>query len=203
MYNKFIEIGDKVKIRSKKWYDEFNDLGGNIGQFVPEMSLYCNKVAQVVNIINDYDYELDIDNGFWDWQDYMFDLSSIFLNFKKKVCNSCENKKLCCDFCSFKKSSFSGFNIGDKVIIKPKDWYVNNEIDNDIQISYCSSIATITDISCSRSENYYRLDISNKIWWPDYMFDLRSYCKSLLNIYCSDCCIYSNGCDECLLNKYK
>lgn len=69
------QIGDKVRIKSKEWYkknkDEDDYIEGVWG-FTSGMSAYCGEVATITQVVDDY-YDIDIDNGKWHWQDFMFE----------------------------------------------------------------------------------------------------------------------------------
>ena len=214
MNNKFIKKGDKIKIRSLDWYNEFKDNNGYVGQFVHEMTEYCGKEAVIVKVLDNINYELDIDNGSWNWQDYMFEPNSIILNFiEKRFCKSCENKNICCDFCLFKgNNNLYNIDIGDKVKVRSSEWFSVNDIMHGGSDSHCdqrlyeNSVSIVTSIlESSTGYHYYTLDVSNDIMWPDYMFDLQSQYEKLLNKYCEHYCIHFNNrirCKECLLSKY-
>ena len=70
-------VGDVVRIKSKKWYDENKNIHGIIGfadgiAICQEMSYYCGKIA-VIEAVSSFFYELDIDNRTYSWNDYMID----------------------------------------------------------------------------------------------------------------------------------
>lgn len=74
------KVGDKVKIKSLDWYNANKDKNGSVNTdaiFIPEMSLHCGKIVEIieVEILKDgsIDYYLDIDNGEYNWTDDMFD----------------------------------------------------------------------------------------------------------------------------------
>lgn len=73
------KVGDKVKIKSLEWYNNSqkseygsvkHDDAGN--SFVPLMIPYCGMEANITEIEGSY-YILDVDNGAWWWQDFMFE----------------------------------------------------------------------------------------------------------------------------------
>lgn len=71
------EVGDKVKIKSKEWYEnnEEKDADGDILcggiYFDHDMRHYCGKSATITGVADTY--SIDIDNGdFW-WTDEMFE----------------------------------------------------------------------------------------------------------------------------------
>jgi len=70
-------IGDKVKIKSIKWYNDNKNEFGDIYvkcNFVSEMKKYCGKDAKITNIFNGFRYRINIDNGKYWWSEPMFDL---------------------------------------------------------------------------------------------------------------------------------
>ena len=69
------KVGDKVKIKSREWYEKNKNIHGDIycgdTRFIADMHRYCCNIATItsVGII----YRLDIDNGKWGWTDEMFE----------------------------------------------------------------------------------------------------------------------------------
>jgi hypothetical protein len=68
-----------VRIRPKEWIDKQDkDIGGSIDRpmksavFSSGMSIYAGKTAEITRINNNC-CKLDIDDGSWIWQDWMFD----------------------------------------------------------------------------------------------------------------------------------
>jgi len=83
-------VGDKVRIKNKKWYDSLKNYSGEInGDIVAfgfniEMSRYCGMVGIITKAIDTFyrdkkrkKYFLDIDHGQWNWSECMFDLYNI------------------------------------------------------------------------------------------------------------------------------
>ena len=70
------KVGDKVKIKSFEWYIKNKDLKGEIGcscqKFVKNMSGYCGDTATIISVLS-HKYTLDIDEGYWAWDDLMFE----------------------------------------------------------------------------------------------------------------------------------
>jgi hypothetical protein len=74
------KAGDTVRIQSQEWIDtQKKDGDGDIHPlvsgnrcFICAMFEYAGKTAKIVAIYSNY-YRLDIDNGDWRWQDWMFD----------------------------------------------------------------------------------------------------------------------------------
>lgn len=68
------KVGDKVRIKSKEWYEENKDESGEIGScgFTEMMQHYCGKVATIVDV-DDYSYLIDLDNGCYFWCDGIFE----------------------------------------------------------------------------------------------------------------------------------
>lgn len=72
------KIGDKVKVKSREWYDENKDEYGTVElsgfpDFVKDMAVFCGKKATIRSRISNT-YGIDIDNGprFF-WTDEMFE----------------------------------------------------------------------------------------------------------------------------------
>lgn len=71
------KIGDKVRIKSREWYDnnEGKDADGDILcggiYFDHDMRPYCGKSATITDVAGTY--SIDIDNGKWSWTDEMFE----------------------------------------------------------------------------------------------------------------------------------
>ena len=80
------KVGDKVRIKSKEWFDENRQhLRGRVsgvapglknGQcysFIDPMSEYCGKEATIIST-RERGYNIDIDmDGRWAWGDWMFE----------------------------------------------------------------------------------------------------------------------------------
>lgn len=68
-------VGDKVRIKSKEWYEANKDSQGNIttlASFTQSMAVFCGRKANIVEI-DEGTYRLDIDNGRFFWDDEMFE----------------------------------------------------------------------------------------------------------------------------------
>ena len=72
------KVGDKVKIKSLEWYNENKNKLGHVvhndcnNTFVSSMAAYCGMEANITEVAGSY-YILDVDNGDWWWQDFMFE----------------------------------------------------------------------------------------------------------------------------------
>lgn len=68
------KVGDKVRIKSKEWWEENKDEFGEIDScnFTEMMQHYCGKVATIVDMDN-YSYSIDLDNGSYSWCDGIFE----------------------------------------------------------------------------------------------------------------------------------
>lgn len=73
------KVGDKVKIKSLDWYNLNKTQNGYVGSpndneanFVKRMTDYCDKIAVIKKILGE-SYRIDLDDGFWSWNDFMFD----------------------------------------------------------------------------------------------------------------------------------
>jgi hypothetical protein len=90
------KIGDKVRIKSIDWFNEnkvkgTNYLAGENGRhFTRAMSDWCGKEATIMLITEDIEYgdyyKLDIDNGFYCWDDWMLEDEEI----QEQPLNLCE-----------------------------------------------------------------------------------------------------------------
>lgn len=69
------KVGEKVKIRSKEWFDEefkkirFIVMGANLTK---EHRLYCGEEATITHA-SPFGYRIDIDNERNLWDDFMFE----------------------------------------------------------------------------------------------------------------------------------
>lgn len=65
-----LKVGDKVKIKSKEWYNANKDKDGDITKlsptFVESMAAFCGCIATVRHVNKTYCY-LDIDRGDFGW----------------------------------------------------------------------------------------------------------------------------------------
>jgi hypothetical protein len=77
------KVGDKVRIISKEWIDAqekdvqgviWNQDGGPIRGFIPEMQKYAGQVAKIVDNVNG-SFKLDIGERYFYWDEWMFDLN--------------------------------------------------------------------------------------------------------------------------------
>lgn len=70
------KVGDKVRIKSKEWYEEnrntYGDVDNDSAVFNSSMAKYCGKEATIICIKTD-EYYIDIDGRTWKWVDWMFD----------------------------------------------------------------------------------------------------------------------------------
>lgn len=72
------KVGDKVKIKSLEWYSKNKNGLGHVSHydtnntFVSSMSSYCGMTANITEVEGSH-YILDVDNGDWWWQDFMFE----------------------------------------------------------------------------------------------------------------------------------
>lgn len=68
------KVGDKVRIKSREWYEENKDEDGDVqcGEtlFVDSMVRYCGNTATITSV--DRTYRLDIGKS-WEWTDEMFE----------------------------------------------------------------------------------------------------------------------------------
>lgn len=71
------KVGDKVRVKSKEWYDENKSKSGTVytdGEpFVDDMAVYCGAIASIVSLDDENDYYIDIDNGAWIWNEDVFE----------------------------------------------------------------------------------------------------------------------------------
>lgn len=69
------QVGDKVKIKSREWYEDNRDDNGYVkvpNGFTRAMTRYCGKDA-IIRRVGLTDYSLDIDQGLYCWSDEMFE----------------------------------------------------------------------------------------------------------------------------------
>lgn len=69
------KVGDKVRIKSREWYEKNKNRAGDIlcggTFFVDDMVCYCGNIATIASV--DRIYRLDIDNSEFEWSDEMFE----------------------------------------------------------------------------------------------------------------------------------
>ena len=85
------KVGDTVKIKSEKWYEDNAFVSGNVypvgiigetNYFIPEMSEYCGKTAKITKVVKDNWYMLDFEEDsdfeadYYTWSDWMFENSA-------------------------------------------------------------------------------------------------------------------------------
>lgn len=80
-------VGDKVRIKSRKWYNSLNRNGIIDSEIVAfgfntDMSKQCGRIGIITRVIDcNYrgkkrkKYFLNIDSGRWSWNEEMFDLN--------------------------------------------------------------------------------------------------------------------------------
>lgn len=69
------KVGDKVRIKSRKWYDANKGSCGEVStstNFLKSMIIFCGKEAVVTDIFDDC-YSLNIDDGDYSWDDEMLE----------------------------------------------------------------------------------------------------------------------------------
>jgi hypothetical protein len=70
------KVGDKVRIKSKEWYEKNKDKYGNVNiplLFNYKMSYYCGEITKITKIEKDKYYRIYLDGERWVWSDEMFD----------------------------------------------------------------------------------------------------------------------------------
>lgn len=69
------KVGDKVRIKSKEWYEKNKNASGDIlcggTFFVEDMERYCGETATITSI--DKTYNINIDDNEFNWTDEMFE----------------------------------------------------------------------------------------------------------------------------------
>lgn len=70
------KVGDKVRIKSKEWYEEnrntYGDVEDDSAVLNSSMAKYCGKEATIICAKTD-EYYIDIDGRTWKWVDWMFE----------------------------------------------------------------------------------------------------------------------------------
>ena len=69
------KVGDKVKIKSIKWYNKNKDVNGTVNVpkgFTMLMAKYCALIAVIVKADNN-EYRINLDKAFFSWSDEMFE----------------------------------------------------------------------------------------------------------------------------------
>ena len=71
------KVGDKVRIKSKDWYEKNRDYSGYIwlqlAVFNYLMAKHCGEIATITEIWEDSIYNIDIDKYNFSWTDEMFE----------------------------------------------------------------------------------------------------------------------------------
>ena len=81
------KVGDKVRIKSKEWFDKNRQLlrgktygvapdreNGQRCSFIDPMRKYCGREATIASIVSEKYYTIDIDPAhLWCWVDWMFE----------------------------------------------------------------------------------------------------------------------------------
>ena len=71
------KVGDKVRIKSKDWYEKNRNFGRYIGlpldDFNYLMAKHCGEIATITEILEDSVYKIDIDKDNFNWTDKMFE----------------------------------------------------------------------------------------------------------------------------------
>ena len=150
-YNTQLHVGNKVRIKSKEWFDMCGYY------FIDAMQQYCGKICTISSIDDDGIISLKEDAGVWCWEERMLDL----------IEDEKEEKPL--------------YHKGDKVLINSEEWYNNNKneyneiagkgfIFNADMKEYCGKICTID--ACHKdfdNVDYYMLK-GNGYSWSTWMF---------------------------------
>ena len=70
------KIGDKVRVRSREWYENNKSYYGDIEcgnhMFYREMSDWCGKVVTIINANGNF-YHIREDDGIFKWTDEMIE----------------------------------------------------------------------------------------------------------------------------------
>lgn len=80
------KVGDKVKVKSKEWYEENKGEDGIVRiphSFVKEMSEWCGKEVTIYAIYGNT-YKIENDENHWTWTDEMFEDKTMEHKFKCK-----------------------------------------------------------------------------------------------------------------------
>ena len=213
-----LSINNLVKIRTLDWYSlNKSIIHHDIGLFSEEMSKYCGKEAKIIKvsyISGFFIYKLNIDDGKYDWQDFMFDIEFILNNSIKNFCNICIAKSDCNKYCMFKNKKHLLLDVGDKIKFRSSRWiefnkkaksgYFNDNFLNSL-LPYCDKEAEIIGIQISSKLKikYYKLKIDKEEWHcQDYVFDL-SYIENKLSNFCENECMFECKEDNCPLFNLK
>lgn len=89
---KYRVVGDKIRIKNRKWYNSLKDEFGNISNkivdfgFNIDMAKFCGKIGIITDAINTtyrnkkiVKYFLDIDDEYWQWSEGMFESNNNIL----------------------------------------------------------------------------------------------------------------------------
>lgn len=80
------KVGDKVRVKSKEWYDENKGEDGVVAVnkfFVKKMAEWCGKEVIIDKIFDDF-YRIKDDEDEWNWSDEMFEDENVKQTEKRK-----------------------------------------------------------------------------------------------------------------------
>jgi hypothetical protein len=149
-YNTQLHVGNKVRIKSKEWFDMCGYY------FIDAMQQYCGTICTISSIDDDGIIRLKEDAGVWCWEERMLDL----------IEDEKEEKPL--------------YHKGDKVLINSEEWYNNNKNDkgeiardgiifNQSKKEYCGKVFTINYSYKECGHIYYYL-LEVEYSWSPWMF---------------------------------
>ena len=86
------KVGDKVKVKSHKWYEEnanyISEVECGNTVFIPYMESYCGSIVTISQTFNHIKcYAIEEDNGVHYWSDEMFEDNTDMKEFAAKVLN--------------------------------------------------------------------------------------------------------------------
>lgn len=157
------KLGDTVIIKSKDWWDsqDKDDDGDVINPkgrvcFSEDMSRHCGKTAKIIGLQRDGCYKLDVDRGYYLWDDWMIEgLSS-----------------------EDKETAPPKFKIGDTATVRSKEWFDEHEeetiraglyVDDYRHCGESGKVVAIDTVDMT-----YRLQFANgenDTWWTEEVLE--------------------------------
>lgn len=139
------KVGDRVRIKSKAWYednkdDDFGEITTVEPVFVSGMSKYCGRIATIVKICKGNAYYIDIDSGRYYWSDEMFEETLYLPGDKVKM----------------KSREWFEENKNEAGVIEREIAYINNVVAEDI-LGEIVTIKNCTSSGYQIKEHAYRI----------------------------------------------
>ena len=149
------KVGDKVRIKSKDWYEKNRNFGRYIGlpldDFNYLMAKHCGEIATITEILEDSVYKIGIDKDNFNWTDKMFEEDFDFKQLKVGETFSINGKtylveeKTGCPKCAFFGNSCGNVSLPDCSLMIREDG--KNVIFTEIKKQLCDMDAVVNIIA--------------------------------------------------------